>query len=113
MISSVPYVPPDTMKNVAATSGQSVSLATLFFTLGITREGSWEGTDIELNFYSRTPKRKLALAAAVKRVRIRRIQQAPPHARKKCTQAQFFSVWPTVIHPHTTSTGNSVCTTTN
>src|SRR5258708_3149633 len=31
------------MKNVAATSGQSVSLATLFFTLGITREGSgWE-----------------------------------------------------------------------
>jgi hypothetical protein len=27
----VPYVPPDTMKNVAATSGQSVSFAILFF----------------------------------------------------------------------------------
>src|SRR5216117_3581084 len=44
------------MKNVAATSGQSVSLATLFFTVGITREGSCVGTDIELNFYSRPPK---------------------------------------------------------
>src|SRR5260370_38675976 len=57
MISSVPYVPRDTMKNVAATRGQSVSLATFFLTVGITREGSWVGTDIELNFYSRPPKR--------------------------------------------------------
>src|SRR5438046_422470 len=31
-MSSVPYAPPDTMKNVAATSGQSVSLATGFLT---------------------------------------------------------------------------------
>src|SRR5258708_30973661 len=56
MISSVPYVPPDTMKKVAATSGQSVSLAALFFAVGIAREGSWAGSDIELNFYSRPPK---------------------------------------------------------
>ena len=56
MISSVPYVPPDTMKNVAATSGQSVSLATLFLVVGMAWEGSWVGTDIELNFYSRPPK---------------------------------------------------------
>jgi hypothetical protein len=50
-------VPPDTIKNVAATSGQSVSFAALFFAVGIAREGSWVGTDIELNFYSRLPKR--------------------------------------------------------
>jgi hypothetical protein len=30
-ICSVPYVPPDTMKKVAATKGQSVSLAIRFF----------------------------------------------------------------------------------
>src|SRR5260370_42332553 len=56
MISSVPYVPPDTMKKVAATSGQSVSLAALFLGVGMAREGSWAGSDIELNFYSRPPK---------------------------------------------------------
>src|SRR6266478_4135586 len=56
MISSVPYVPPDTMKNVAATSGQSVSFAALFLVVGMTREGSWVGSDKELNFYSRPPK---------------------------------------------------------
>jgi hypothetical protein len=56
MISSVPYVPPETMKNVAATSGQSVSLAALFLAVGIAREGSWVGSDIELNFYSCPPK---------------------------------------------------------
>ena len=57
MISSVPYVPPDTMKNVAATSGQSVSLAMDFFAVGIVREGYRAGSDKELNFYSRPPKR--------------------------------------------------------
>ena len=56
MISSVPYVPPDTMKNVAATSGQSVSLATLLFAVGIALEGYRAGSDMELNFYSRPPK---------------------------------------------------------
>src|SRR6267143_3914157 len=45
------------MKKVAATSGQSVSLATLFFAVEMVREGSWAGSDIELNFYSRPPKR--------------------------------------------------------
>jgi hypothetical protein len=44
------------MKNVAATSGQSVSFATLFFAVDIPWEGIWAGTDIELNFYSRPPK---------------------------------------------------------
>jgi hypothetical protein len=44
------------MKKVAATSGQSVSLTALFFAVGMAREGSWAGSDIELNFYSRPPK---------------------------------------------------------
>src|SRR6266849_10318448 len=57
MISSVPYVPPDTMKNVAATSGQSVSFAILFFAVEIVRVGMWAGSDNVLNFYPRPPKR--------------------------------------------------------
>src|SRR5690348_9681798 len=45
------------MKKVAATSGQSVSLAMDFFVVGIAREGKCAGTDIQLNSYSRPPKR--------------------------------------------------------
>jgi hypothetical protein len=45
------------MKKVAATSGQSVSLAALFFAVGIARDGGWAGSDEELNFYSRPPER--------------------------------------------------------
>ena len=52
MISSVPYVPPDTMKKVAATRGQSVSFATFFLVIGIAREGNCAETDTELNLYS-------------------------------------------------------------
>src|SRR6266576_1307872 len=50
MISSVPYVPPDTMKKVAATRGQSVNFTTLFLVMETSREGNCAGTDIELNF---------------------------------------------------------------
>jgi hypothetical protein len=39
------------MKKVAATSGQKVSFATLFFAVEITGEESGAGTDTELNFY--------------------------------------------------------------
>src|SRR6266852_3310422 len=44
------------MKNVAATSGQSVSLAILFFAWGIAREGSGAGSDNVLNFTLDPPK---------------------------------------------------------
>jgi len=47
----VPYVPPDTMKNVAATSGQSVNFAALFFAMGSAWEGIWAGSDKVLNFF--------------------------------------------------------------
>jgi hypothetical protein len=39
------------MKNVAATSGQSVNFATLFFEMGIAGEGIWAGRDKVLNFF--------------------------------------------------------------
>src|SRR5881296_713957 len=69
MISSVPYVPPDTMKKVAATSGQRVSLATLFFAVRIAREAGVAGSDKELNFYSCPPWAILALVAEPTAVR--------------------------------------------
>jgi hypothetical protein len=45
------------MKKVAATSGQSVSLAIRFLAVGIALDGYCAGSDKELNFYSRPPKR--------------------------------------------------------
>jgi hypothetical protein len=48
------------MKNVAATSGQSVSFAALFFAMGSAWEGIWAGRDKVLNFFSRPPKVTLA-----------------------------------------------------
>jgi len=51
----VPYVPPDTMKNVAATSGHKVSLATFFLGREIAAVGNCVGSDNELNFYARPP----------------------------------------------------------
>src|SRR5580704_1828727 len=61
MMSSVPYVPPDTMKNVAATSGHSVSFAFLFVEV-TARAGNWAGRDKVLNFLSRPPSAILALS---------------------------------------------------
>jgi hypothetical protein len=45
------------MKNVAATSGQSVSFAGFFLAVEMTREGKLAGTDMLLNLYRRPPKR--------------------------------------------------------
>ena len=48
------------MKKVAATSGQSVSFATLFFAEEIAWEGICAGSDKVLNFFSRPPSMTLA-----------------------------------------------------
>src|SRR5215470_6625671 len=56
-MSSVPYVPPDTMKKVAATRGHNVSFAAFCFAVGIARAGSWAGNEMVLNSYSRPPTR--------------------------------------------------------
>lgn len=48
------------MKNVAATSGQRVSFATVFLVVGNARAGTCAGSDTVLNFFSRPPKANLA-----------------------------------------------------
>src|SRR5579859_2097157 len=51
-MSSVPYVPPEIMKNVAATSGQNPILAALLLVAGRTFDGTWTGNDSALNSFS-------------------------------------------------------------
>src|SRR5882762_1942457 len=96
MISSVPYVPPDTMKKVAATSGQSVSLATLFFAVEMVREGSWAGSDIELNFYSRPPKRSSLAPLRKSEVTIAEYRSHHRMQEKNAFERYFFTS-PTVL----------------
>src|SRR5215469_12341181 len=88
IMSSVPYVPPDTMKNVAATRGQTVSFATFFLGEEIAREGNWAGREIVLNFLSRPPSAILALSLPreVERVRLLQLKDTKFHARckRKC-----------------------------
>src|SRR5215813_11999304 len=72
------------MKNVAATNGQSVSLAALFLAVEITWEGIWAGTDMLLNFYSRPPRRRLFSTMRWEQTRSGRIQGLQLRATKKC-----------------------------
>src|SRR5579859_1671096 len=51
-MSSVPYAPPEIMKNVAATSGQNTILAALLLVAGRTFDGTWTGNDSALNSFS-------------------------------------------------------------
>src|SRR2546428_6039997 len=89
MISSVPYVPPDTMKNVAATSGQSVNLAMDFLAVGNARDGYWVG-EIKNSICTLVLLNDPRSRAAVKRVRSRRIQESFLHAREKCVRTKLF-----------------------
>src|SRR5579859_2450500 len=93
MISSVPYVPPDTMKKVAATRGQSVSFATLFLVIGMAWEGNCAGTDIELNSYSRPPKRSSLsrcgeASSQVKNTRVVSSSKRKMHARQNFLRSE-------------------------
>jgi len=78
------------MKNVAATNGQSVSFAVLFFAMENTWEGIWAGTDMLLNFYSRPPWAKSVRAGLWNKTRNGRIQNLHCHATKKCPFAKIF-----------------------
>src|SRR2546421_10487752 len=71
------------MKNVAATNGQSVSFAVLFFVVENTSEGIWAVTDMLLNLCSRPPWAKFVHATAVEQARKGRIQNLHTHATKK------------------------------
>src|SRR5271154_3063763 len=101
MMSSVPYVPPDTIKNVAATSGHSVSFAFLFVEV-TARAGNWAGRDKVLNFLSRPPSAILALSQphAWSEFASCRIRIFTFDARKMCKEPKNFSPqrsvrWPT------------------
>jgi hypothetical protein len=78
------------MKNVAATNGQSVSFAALFFGVESTWEGIWAGTDMLLNSYDRPPKRNLfsspsrLVKAKPEQMRREMIQGLHPRATKNC-----------------------------
>src|ERR1700730_4713967 len=79
------------MKNVAATSGQSVSFATRVFLVETACAGYWVGRDRELNFYfssSDTHSR-----AAVKRVRISKNTRVVSACKKnlRLEQIIFYS----------------------
>src|SRR5690242_19591846 len=90
MISSVPYVPPDTMKKVAATRGQSVSFATLFLVIGIALEGNCAGTDIELNSYSCPPKRSSLSRCGEASSQVKNTRAVSACKRKMHTRQNFF-----------------------
>jgi hypothetical protein len=79
------------MKNVAATSGQSVNFATLFFADGITWEGICAGSDMVLNFFLSSSRSDSRFPKTAKQGHFRRIQSLHSHARKKCISLHIFS----------------------
>src|SRR5205807_5314022 len=90
MISSVPYVPPDTIKKVAATRGQSVSFATLFLVMWIAREGNCAGTDMELNSYSCPPERSSLSRCGEASSQVQNTRVFPACKRKMHLGFNFF-----------------------
>jgi hypothetical protein len=78
------------MKKVAATSGQSVSFATLFFAVEIAGEGSWAGSDKELNFYSRPPKRSSLAPLRMSDVAIAGYRSRPRMQEKNACERKIF-----------------------
>jgi hypothetical protein len=80
------------MKNVAATSGQSVSFAFLFVEV-TARAGNWAGRDKVLNFLSRPPSATLALSQprAWSEFASCRIRIFTFDARKMCKEPNNFS----------------------
>src|SRR5256885_4398667 len=85
------------MKNVAATNGQSVSFAVLFFVVENTRVEIWAGTDMLLNLYSRPPWAKFVHATAVEQARKGRIQNLHTHATKKVPLGKSISAEPVPV----------------
>ena len=73
---------PDTMKNVAATSGQRVSFAVRL--VGeIARVGNWAGRDIVLNLLSRPPCQRPSRSSPEHSARVRRTQNTGIRGRCK------------------------------
>src|SRR6266446_3834315 len=97
MISSVPYVPPDTIKNVATMSGQSVSFSAFFFWLGVVREEKCAGTCEEFNFYSRPPRAILTLDCRWSELAFAEYRSHPGLQEKNASKQKFFAAY---LHHH-------------
>jgi hypothetical protein len=78
------------MKNVAATSGQSVNFAALFFEMGSAWEGIWAGRDKVLNFFSRPPKVTLAFQFLEASSPFEEYNLCPRMQEKNGAQRNFF-----------------------
>jgi|SRR5580704_7768012 hypothetical protein len=103
------------MKNVAATSGQSVSLATAFLVEGNTWEGTCAGSDTVLNFFLSSSYKRSSLflyakqAHVLKNTRSARARKKKMHEIKKnfglgnCTFGRLlrrFRRWRSSARPH-------------
>jgi hypothetical protein len=73
------------MKNVAATSGQSVSLATAFLVEGNTWERTCAGSDTVLNFFLSSSYKRSSLSFSTKQVHVLKNTRSV-YARKKKMQ---------------------------
>jgi len=71
------------MKNVAATNGQSVSFAALFFGVESTWEGTRAGTNMLLNLYDRPPWAQIARDAAGRAISHWKNTRSAPARKKK------------------------------
>jgi hypothetical protein len=85
------------MKNVAATSGQSVNFAALFFEMGSAWEGIWAGRDKVLNFFSRPPKVTLAFQFLEASSPFEEYNLCPRMQEKKWGSTKLFSNKPTEL----------------
>src|SRR3974390_724026 len=77
------------MKKVAATSGQRVSLATVFFVLGITWEG-WAGRDKVLNSFLSSSLSGVFASIHAKTGRISKNTESAHACNKKMHDNEYF-----------------------
>src|SRR2546425_12323204 len=87
---SVLFVAPDTMKNVAATSGQRDSFATGFFAVGRAREARWAGNGDAFNSWFHPLQAKLAFRTRVERVHDSQNTSSPQPGKQKIRGSENF-----------------------
>jgi hypothetical protein len=85
------------MKNVAATSGQSVSLATAFLVEGNTWEGTCAGSDTVLNFFLSSSYKRNSLSFSTKQVHVLKNTRSVRARKKKMQKIEKISTGKTVL----------------
>jgi hypothetical protein len=78
------------MKNVAATSGQSVSLATAFLVEGNTWEGTCAGSDTVLNFFLSSSYKCSSLSLYAKQAHVLKNTRSACARKKKMHEIKKF-----------------------